>query len=163
MRRIHPATHTPETLLEMATPIPDTGCWLWLGSVAGGTGYPLTKQGGKSIAAHRLMLQLTTGLTLEGLDACHKCDVRTCINPDHLFPGTRQENLADMHRKGRANTPTGERHSKAKLTAEKVLEIRRRLAEGEQQNVLALEFGVRPQTVASILYRRHWKHLPEAT
>lgn len=163
MRKIYPREHTPETLLATATPIPDTGCWLWLGPVAGGTGYPLTKQHGRSIAAHRLMLQLTLGSSLAGLDACHRCDVRTCISPDHLFPGTRKENLGDMHKKGRANTATGERHSRAALTNAQVYEIRRRAATGENQHKIACDYGVTHTAINYIHRRRTWRHLPEAS
>lgn len=152
--------HTVESLLERAVPEPNTGCWLWLGGIAGGTGYPTVRNGNGNAGAHRLMASLVYGPIPPGMDACHRCDVRACVNPQHLFLGTRRENLADMRRKGRANDPKGVRHPKAKLTEESVHEIRAALARGVSSVVLGVQYGVAKNSILSIKSGRNWKHLP---
>jgi hypothetical protein len=156
--------HTIESLLMRAIPEPNTGCWLWMGGLAGGTGYPVVRNGDTNVGAHRLMASLVYGELPSGIDACHRCDVRACINPTHLFLGTRAENLDDMRRKGRANDPKGVRHPKAKLTEADVHAIRAALAAGVPSVVLGRRYNVAANTILSIKSGRNWKSLrPEAT
>lgn len=79
-------------------PEPNSGCWLFTG---GGTRYGLIWVDGKQCLAHRVMWELVKGPIPEGRAICHHCDVGFCINPDHLFVGTQQENIQDSIRKGR--------------------------------------------------------------
>lgn len=76
------------------------GCWLW---TAGRftTGYGMFYYNGKHVLAHRFSYQQFVGDIPEGYFVCHKCDTPLCVNPDHLFAGTRLENMQDMSRKGR--------------------------------------------------------------
>lgn len=77
-----------------------TGCWEWRGCKdAGGYGYVRIKR--KRIAAHRYMFTRLKSVIPEGLDLLHKCDNPSCVNPEHLFPGTVSDNLKDMYSKGR--------------------------------------------------------------
>lgn len=79
------------------------GCWLWKGPLFNGYGLFTVYRDGKSktLRAHRISLEMKVGF-LEDKLACHVCDVRHCVNPDHLFLGTHQDNARDMHAKGRA-------------------------------------------------------------
>ena len=81
-------------------PEPNTGCWLWTGR-KWPAGYGVTRHGGKSQAAHRYMYKVYKGEFDPSLDVLHTCDVRNCVNPDHLFLGTHSDNMYDMYKKGR--------------------------------------------------------------
>jgi hypothetical protein len=77
-----------------------TGCWLWMASTKNGYGQ-LYAQGKSSQYAHRVSWKEHKGQIPKGLQVLHKCDVRRCINPEHLFLGTQADNIHDMVKKGR--------------------------------------------------------------
>lgn len=87
-------------------PILKTKCWLWARSVTGG--YGRVHYLGKDSKAHRVAYLLSRGAIPIGLMICHKCDVRICVRPAHLFLGTHLDNMADRNSKGRQSS--GERH-----------------------------------------------------
>jgi hypothetical protein len=79
------------------------GCWLWIGGTARG-GYGEFNAGGLkrgNISSHRFSYELHYGPIPEGMDICHHCDTPACVRPDHLFVGTRSDNVQDMLRKNR--------------------------------------------------------------
>lgn len=137
------------------------GCWLYrLGRT--GKGYGMASFKGKRIYAHRLAYLLFRGAIPDGLLVCHRCDVRHCVNPRHLFLGTSKDNSQDMAKKGRSHRHLafrGSAHPQARLTEKTVTLIRRRASGGEPADRLAKQFGITKGHVQGILARRSWKHL----
>lgn len=78
-------------------------CWLWNGGVR--EGYGIFAHDGKKTPAHRFLYEHINGPVSSTLDICHRCDVRACVNPDHLFVGTRSDNMKDASKKGRLTMP----------------------------------------------------------
>lgn len=143
-----------ERLDRASIPEPNSGCVLWA-EACNDRGYGVINIERRQYKAHRLAWEATNGPIPDDLFVCHKCDVRACINPAHLFLGTQQKNLADMTAKGRRSrgTPQG------KLTPEQVLAIRS--ASGSQYKI-AEQFGIHQATVSWIKSGDGWKHLGEA-
>ncbi len=136
-------------------------CWLFTGArVCRGYGKFTVYSGDPTVAprqmpAHRYAWEKEHGSIPDGMCVLHRCDNPPCVNPSHLFLGTRAENSADMVAKGRQ--ARGERHWNAKLTEDDVAEIRRRVASGERQRTLARAFGVSNALVCLIVNGRKWK------
>lgn len=80
---------------------PNGGCWLWDGSIVA-NGYGVMKYEGRRVLVHRYMLAQKLGTPIpQGHYACHKCDVPSCVNPDHLYAGTPAQNVWDTHSRRR--------------------------------------------------------------
>ena len=92
-------------LAEKVSPEPMSGCWLWSG-LHDGVGYGVIVVGHDTrFAAHRVSYSLYKGEIPVGMCVLHKCDVRSCCNPEHLFIGTKKQNSQDMVSKGRNKNP----------------------------------------------------------
>lgn len=132
-------------------------CWIWQGP-RDKDGYGILVRGGRQYRAHRVALSMAGRPIERGMNACHTCDRRTCVNPDHLYAGTHQENVAD--RVERDRTARGTSNGRAKLDEAAVVAIRRRHARGDAKRRLAKEYGVSPRTIDFIVRRLRWQHVP---
>jgi len=129
-------------------------CWLWQGGV-GSRGYASIMVNSKNIGAHRYSWFLHNGPIATGIYVLHKCDVKLCVNPKHLFLGTAADNATDCKTKGR--TTSGDKNAAAKLRWPQVREIRRLFALGtKSQLAIAQRFGISQPTVSQIIRYDTW-------
>ncbi len=142
-------------------PEPNTGCWLWLGQ-PNTSGYGCFTFNKKNDKAHRVSYSIYRGEIPDGLYVCHSCDVRSCVNPDHLWIGTHADNMRDMYLKKRAyfnkGLGRGSNNAMALLTEDIVLKIREGLKIKSGREV-AKEFGTSDKNISSIKLRKTWKHI----
>jgi hypothetical protein len=135
-------------------------CWLWTGADRG-NGYGCLKVGRKIVSAHCLSFALHFGPIPAGNVVCHKCDVRACVRPDHLFAGTYLDNVQDMDAKGRRVCRRGEGHPRCVLTSDVVLQARSMKARGISGRKIAAFFGVAYKTIDCAIRGQSWAHLSE--
>ena len=135
----------------------ESGCILWVGCIDE-IGYGRFPFNGEN-KAHRVAYSYFIGDIPKGMKVLHKCDVRNCVNPDHLFLGTQADNVADMVKKGRNISIHlfGERNPMSKLTETHVIEIREMVKSGFKQIEACRKFGVSPMTVSRIIRGVTWK------
>jgi group I intron endonuclease len=139
-------------------------CWIWTGCKNPG-GYAMIHNGKRQKAAHKIIWEIQNGKVPEGLCVLHKCIDLSCLNPQHLFLGTRSDSIANTIAKGRdkhtgpKNANKGEIHPLAKLTEKEAKEIRRRYIPRVNARDLAEEFGVAAGRIRMIASGKSWKHL----
>lgn len=126
-------------------------CWLWTGRLQpngyGQFGMKATDGKWRAVYAHRIAYELFVGPIPEGMDVCHRCAVQKCVKSDHLFVGTRSDNMLDGRDHGRGCV----------LSMEKAEAIRSQYAQGGvPQKSLASEFHVSLSTIAAVLKQRLW-------
>jgi transposase len=165
-------------LLSQVKILPDEpdSCWLWVGAL-NHNGYGYFNYRKRQWLVHRTLYYILNQKDPNDLLICHTCDVRSCCNPRHWFPGTHKDNQQDMARKGRAASgdrhPSkihperlvrGERSHYAILKEQDVLKIREMYAsENYSQPQLAKLFNVCLGTVHNIIRNRSWTHLSSPT
>ena len=136
---------------------PELGpCWLWTGTIKYETPahqrYGLFKVRGKNTQrSHRVSWMIHRGPIPDGKCVLHKCDNSQCVNPDHLWIGTRGENIKDMVSKNRQ--AVGGMFGKSNLTVEKVLAIKN---DPRSQASIAKDYGICRQEVSHIKLGRIW-------
>ena len=130
-------------------------CWLWVGPTHGPDGRGSVGGGKTQDYAYRYSWKLHHGPIPEGMQACHKCDNPSCVNPGHLFLGTNSDNVQDSLKKGRF--PVGERAASAKITAQDVLAIR--AAQRNNSKSIAAKYGLTARHIRKIQAGQTWRHL----
>ena len=151
------------------TPVTESGCWLWTGALRGVPPYGAFTYCGKTRRAHRVAYELFVAPVPDDAVVCHRCDVTECVNPSHLFLGTRRDNIQDAVRKGRMATgsrqgaytmphrrPRGCGHGMAKLTEAQVIAIR---ADTRRRRFIAADYGIAATYVNQIKRRSVWRHV----
>lgn len=137
-------------ILSRCVAIPETGCWLWTGAWSA-KGYGSVGHKSQNYA-HRLSYETFVGPIPDGMLVCHKCDVRPCCNPDHLFVGTIDDNQKDSARKGRMHR--GLSNYNAKLTPELVAVIRGSSLSAAQWSMMT---GISRGTISQARRGETWK------
>lgn len=145
-------------------------CWNWTASTdRKGYGQIMFHRAGKHHLrrAHRVAYEMLYGPLpdlpgVHGACVLHRCDNPKCVNPEHLFVGTSDDNVKDMDAKGRRKVGVrfGSDHPRSVLDEDKVREIARlHYDEGISQKSLATMFGVCHSTINHIFTGRLWAHL----
>jgi len=132
--------------------VDENGCWIFTGAKMS-TGYGGIWKDGKHVAAHRESYRIFCGDLSDEEVVCHKCDVRPCVNPEHLFKGTRADNNRDMREKRRHRF--GESSPMSKITEDDVSFIRSSNMSGTE---LAKVFGVGQYQISRIKTGKRWAH-----
>ena len=136
-------------------PEPNSGCWLWLGKIDPSGYGVIQKNGGGDLKAHRVSASIVGLIPNSDQVVCHRCDNPSCVNPEHLFIGSKAENSDDMARKGRSTH--GSRNPMAKLTELTAAIIKS--DHGSAARVLAERFGVSPKTIRSCRNNTTWSRV----
>lgn len=139
------------------------GCWEFSGCIQE-NGYSRLRLRSQTWYGHRASFVAFKGEVPEGMDVCHTCDNRRCVNPDHLFAGTRDDNMKDCRAKGRMSR--GQKHSavvmaarekRSKLTKAQASAARRLMQHGVSHRWLAKKLGVSPDTLRLINKGKTWR------
>jgi hypothetical protein len=137
---------------------PATGCWEWTASLKrngyGQIGVRTPKP--TMLDAHRASWIAHRGPIPRKMQVLHTCDVKACVNPDHLWLGTQKDNVRDMFDKGRSNPRAlkGEEHYAARFTWEQIEAIR---ADQRTQVAIATDYGVRQGYISKIKRNQKWR------
>ena len=137
-------------------------CWLWQAYISP-SGYGSFQFKQKPIPAYRFAYMMTHGDIFPGLCICHRCDVRACVNPQHLWVGTVWDNTHDAIEKQRMPRKRGDQCPWSKVTAAQVEEIRHAAQQGVPRRILAPQYGLSRSHLNALIRGVWWKHVPLAS
>jgi len=128
-------------------------CWAWNGR-KNASGYGVIDHVSRPRLVHRISYFLHTGFDPSEFSVCHSCDNPECTNPEHLWLGSHQDNMADASAKGRmTGGPRGSQVGSSKLTESDVMDIR---ASSEPGPKIAARYGVTKEAIYAIRTRKNW-------
>ena len=137
-------------------------CWVWPGAVNGsGYGFLHGDREHRWVLAHRISWEIHNGPIPVGKNVLHTCDNPPCVNPAHLYVGTKKDNALDRSSRGRGreNRQQGEANTNAKLTEAEAKAVIALLATGRSQMEVGRMLGISQQQVSRIANRRSWAHV----
>ncbi len=139
----------------------DESCWIWTGACTGGYGSfgvgSRTDGSARTMPAHRFAWEAYRG-NINGMWVLHKCDVKLCVRPNHLYLGTHADNTRDAVERGQMARQKGSTNGRSKLNETQAAEIYTRTRNGESPLRLSREFDVARTTVNAIKEGRTWTH-----
>lgn len=144
-----------EILFSRVVEDPQSGCWLWQGCYVG-RGYGGIWYDNQTLRVHRVSWIHHKGSIPQGICVLHKCDVRNCVNPNHLFLGTKADNIKDMCSKNRNAHLDGERNGSTHLTEAQVLAI---YFDNRLQREIAKDYDITRSAISLIKLGKTWKKL----
>lgn len=138
-------------------------CWIWSAGHSS-DGYGKVRWQNRVMRAHRAAWEIFRGAVPDGLFVLHRCDNPPCVNPNHLFLGTQEDNVRDCLRKGRfrrgirpPESQRGEKNNYSKLTVVKVKEIRTLYRQGGcTLRGLGEAYGVSYGTIDNAIRKKTW-------
>lgn len=151
--------------MRLCIPEPNSGCWLWIGATLANGYAGMRGHGGgkaKMERASRLMWLEVKKTALGKLCVLHRCDNPGCVNPDHLFLGTRSDNVKDMVDKGRhrGGCLIGELNPRCMVSEQIAKAIISAYENGMSASAAGALFGVNASRAQGIAYGKSWKYLP---
>ena len=138
----------------------ENGCWEWTGACSGfGHGNFVISR--RNLGAHRVSWEIARGRIPDGVCVLHRCDNPPCVNPAHLFLGTKFDNARDRHSKGRDGDHRGSMNGRSKVKEHDAALILFLATCGAKRSRLAAMFGLSISSVDDICSGRTWKHVQE--
>ncbi len=141
---------------------PVTGCWIWkgCGSHQSYGKFRIGGRKGRMWYAHRAAWLIYHKEDPAERSVCHSCDVKHCVNPEHLFLGSQKDNMRDASAKGLLKQPQGQDSVNAKLTNRQVREMRKKHKDKEiPLRLLAKEYEISKSQAWNIISGSQWKEV----
>ena len=132
-----------------------TRCWEWTGA-KNSSKYGCVRIKKKKYYVHRVSYKMKYGPIPKNMCICHHCNIRLCVNPEHLFIGTHTDNMKDASKKERLGKIKGSEIVQAKLTEAQIPAIRK---DPRSEKYIARDYGVSKSNIGFIKRRHTWKHV----